>query len=176
MQSVERLIETIKPSRYRLTIEPNLSDFTFTGQETIEFELVEPSKELVFHCKDLEISEASIGQEAVVVNYDQENQTVTFTAKNELKASEYSMDLSFNGKMDDSLEGFYRSRYEVNGEEKWLGTTQFESTYARQAFVCIDEPAVKYQYKQSRGSGRKEESDFCANTKDEYLLIGLAGG
>ncbi|KAM9960514.1 hypothetical protein ACTFIW_009656 [Dictyostelium discoideum] len=38
---------------------------------------------------------------------------------------------------------FYRSKYVVNGEDRYIGTTQFEATDARRAFPCFDEPALK---------------------------------
>ena len=54
---------------------------------------------------------------------------------------------SFSGILNDKLHGFYRSTYkDANGQEKPLASTQFESTDARRAFPCWDEPAFKAVY------------------------------
>lgn len=42
--------------------------------------------------------------------------------------------------------GFYRSKYIINGESRYAAVTQFESTYARRAFPCWDEPARKAKF------------------------------
>ena len=39
--------------------------------------------------------------------------------------------------------GFYRSKYMDGDKETYLGVTQFESTGARKAFPCMDEPERK---------------------------------
>ncbi len=143
MEKVARLVDAIKPGRYQLTLEPNLNDFAFTGRETIEFELTTASKQLVFHAQELDIAKARIENIECGISYQAENQTVAFSFDKELPAGSHKIELEFSGVLREGLEGFYRSRYEVNGQEKWLATTQFESTDARRAFVCIDEPAAK---------------------------------
>jgi puromycin-sensitive aminopeptidase len=46
--------------------------------------------------------------------------------------------------LNDKLHGFYRSTYKgADGKDKPLASTQFESTDARRAFPCWDEPAFK---------------------------------
>ena len=47
------------------------------------------------------------------------------------------------GKINDSLVGFYRSKYTSDNETKYLAVTQFEETYARQSFPCFDHPSKK---------------------------------
>ena len=42
------------------------------------------------------------------------------------------------------MAGYYRSKYtDMNGDSKFMGTTQFEALDARRAFPCWDEPARK---------------------------------
>jgi len=53
--------------------------------------------------------------------------------------------MSFTSSLNDQLVGFYRSTYidEASGEERLLAVTQFETTDARRAFPCLDEPNMK---------------------------------
>ena len=52
--------------------------------------------------------------------------------------------MEFNGNLSTGLNGLYKSVY-TDGQNvtKSLATTQFESTYARQAVPCFDEPQFK---------------------------------
>ena len=54
-----------------------------------------------------------------------------------------TVDLEFEGILNDRLLGFYRSKYQQNGKTKYLATTQFEAADARRAFPCWDEPELK---------------------------------
>ena len=54
------------------------------------------------------------------------------------------LDILFVGELNDQMAGFYRSSYkDADGNTQYLATTQFESTDARRAFPCWDEPALK---------------------------------
>lgn len=143
MKNVEHLITTIKPSAYVLDLTPDLATFTFNAKEKIIFELVKPSRELIFHSRDLDIKKAAIGDQELQVTYNKDDETVALSAESELSAGEYTLDIEYSGVINDSLHGWYRSKYDQDGTTKWLATTQFESTSAREAFVCIDEPAAK---------------------------------
>ncbi|KAG6450131.1 hypothetical protein O3G_MSEX006401 [Manduca sexta] len=60
---------------------------------------------------------------------------------------DYTLQISFEGSISNSLTGFYRSSYtSSNGDVKQLGVTQFEPTFARSAFPCFDEPAFKAKF------------------------------
>ena len=55
-----------------------------------------------------------------------------------------TLHLAFTGILNDKLHGFYRSTFTDDaGVEHVIATTQMESTDARRAFPCWDEPELK---------------------------------
>ena len=140
---VRRLVATIVPRRYLLELDVDLAAFTFTAMQQVEFELLDPGRSLVWHADGLDISNAKLDGQAVAITYQPQAQTVTFEVGTEVTTGSHVLTLQFAAAIQDSLHGFYRSRYEAKGQMKWLATTQFEAIHAREAFVCIDEPAAK---------------------------------
>lgn len=72
---------------------------------------------------------------------------VAFPLEEPLHVGAASLHIEFSGVLNDYLQGFYRSKYIVDGVEKYMATTQFESTDARMAFPCWDEPALKARFR-----------------------------
>ncbi len=143
-----RLGTHIKPERYNLTLKPDLEAFTFSGKEVINITLYKAVKEIVLHSKDIDIETAEITQGkdmqfAQKISYDIKAETVTFFFKKPIKKGKAKLSVVFEGAINETLRGFYRSRYTLAGKTKHLATTQFEATDARRAFPCFDEPAQK---------------------------------
>ena len=141
---------SVKPEKYLLTLEPNLDDFTFQGEETIEVRVLEPTSEVQFNCVEIEILWCSLttaagdSLEPNETTFDTSRETVTFSFDSQLVVGPAKLHIRFTGELNDKLRGFYRSRYiDPEGRERYLATTQFEATDARRAFPCWDEPAVK---------------------------------
>ncbi|KAK6617705.1 hypothetical protein RUM44_005293 [Polyplax serrata] len=65
----------------------------------------------------------------------------------------YSVTIPYHGEITQGLVGFYRSSYKdlETGETRWMGVTQFESTDARRALPCFDEPAFKARFQVNLG-------------------------
>ncbi len=144
MKNAKRLLENIVPRHYKLQLEPDFNDFSFEGQEVVTFELKRPTDYLELHASGLKISLATINkQPAETIDYKKNDQSVIIKFSSELSIGTYDLELKFAGSLRQDLHGFYRSSYLHNGEEKWIATTQFEPTAAREAFICIDEPAAK---------------------------------
>lgn len=69
---------------------------------------------------------------------------IIVTFGSEIPAGEFTLETVFNYTISDSLLGFYIATYENEaGEIKNIATTQFQTTHARKAFPCFDEPALK---------------------------------
>jgi puromycin-sensitive aminopeptidase len=146
-----RLPNHISPIHYKLTIKPDLEAFVFSGNEIIKININKDTKKITLHSKDLDIETVSIGskkntkekQFAHKITYNTEKETASFYFKNNIKKGKYEISITFCGIINENLRGFYKSKYTLNGEEKYIATTQFEATDARRAFPCFDEPAHK---------------------------------
>src|SRR3990172_275627 len=143
-----RLPMHVKPERYKIMLKPDLNEFTFTGEETIYLKLEKPTKQITLHAVDLEIESVEFIHKnkqivAGKISYQPEDETITFTFPKPLQKGKSQLKLIFKGILNDKMRGFYRSRYEVDGASKYMATTQFESTDARRAFPCFDEPSQK---------------------------------
>ncbi len=143
-----RLPNHIRPSRYEITIRPDLENFTFSGEETIYLSLLKSSKSITLHSIEIEIDSAEFihGNKDVwagKITYDTKKETATFTFPKTIQKGKGKLKLIFRGILNNKMRGFYRSAYQHDGKLKHLATTQFESTDARRAFPCFDEPAQK---------------------------------
>jgi len=147
-----RLPTTVAPERYELTLAPDLANWTFTGEEKISLNVHEPVREIVLNAAELELHSIELrladgkvlpGQPSL----DAENEQATLSFSENVPAGRHELQIKFSGILNDKLHGFYRSTYkDENGRERRLASTQFESTDARRAFPCWDEPACKAVY------------------------------
>ena len=143
-----RLVSHVKPERYILELKPDLESFTFAGKEMVSIITYQDVKAITLHAKDIEVTTASISQGKIVqfasdTKYDTKKETVTFKFKKPIKKGKATLSLVFEGIINETLRGFYKSTYEIEGVTKHIATTQFEATDARRAFPCFDEPAHK---------------------------------
>ncbi len=145
-----RLPRIAVPSRYELLLEPDLEAFTFTGTCSTTLDVQHDSDVLVLNAIELELSAASVradGGAAVAadrIDYDEATERVTLHFPGPLTPGAYVLDTEFTGLLNDKLHGFYRSTFtDAAGDPQVIATTQFESTDARRAFPCWDEPEYK---------------------------------
>ncbi|MDG2027834.1 MAG: M1 family metallopeptidase [Acidimicrobiales bacterium] len=152
MTSDPRLPSHVVPHRYDLILEPDIPAATFRGSVTIDVELVEKTDEIVCNATDLEIDSALVvtGEGAAAVEHipdirlDAETERMHLTLPTDLPPGPARVTATFRGTINDQLRGFYRSTYaDEHGVEHTIATTQFQSTDARRAFPCWDEPAWK---------------------------------
>jgi len=143
------LPETTRPSKYRITLQPDLQNFTFKGEQSVDLLVLEPTSTIVLNAVDLEITSVALHANGTTlssrsVTIDKEAETATLDFGEIVQPGEARLEMAFTGELNDKLIGFYRSEYTgQDGETRYLATTQFEPTDARRAFPCWDEPAKK---------------------------------
>jgi len=142
------LPKTIKPIKYDLEIKPNFDNFNFNGEEIINLNVIKEAQEIIINSRDLEITEVFIDNiKAIKIIYNVKTQTATFFFKEKIKKGNFNLKIKFNGKVSNSLRGFYKSTYVLdNGSKKTMLTTQFEANDARSCFPCFDEPELKAKF------------------------------
>ncbi|QLH02736.1 aminopeptidase [Nitrosopumilus cobalaminigenes] len=134
------------PKNYQLTFEPNLTKFTFSGNETITADCKKLTNLITMDCAEIKITSCTIKSKGKIITSsaktDEKKEKLQIKLGQKIKGK-ISIDLEFQGILNDRLLGFYRSQYVQNGKTKYLATTQFEAADARRAFPCWDEPESK---------------------------------
>ncbi|MGH9057202.1 MAG: M1 family metallopeptidase [Acidimicrobiales bacterium] len=154
-----RLPRTAVPLRYRIHLRPDFESNTFRGDERVELQVVESTDELVCNAAELDIHSARLrplpaatgagrpeapGDPDLTVTLDPERERSHFRLPQSIPPGNYELGLEFTGAFNHKLRGFYLNTFvDETGQERVLATTQFQSTDARRAFPCWDEPDRK---------------------------------
>lgn len=156
-----RLPDHIIPFHYDLHMEPDMVEDTYTGSVSIHLNLNEPSTHLWLHIRETYVTAvptlqlsgptgiSTVGVKGCFEYTPQEY--VVVEATEQLKATSaqehYILTLHFQGWLNGSLVGFYKTTYQENGETRKIAATDHEPTDARKSFPCFDEPNKKATYK-----------------------------
>jgi aminopeptidase N len=139
----ERLPQTVRPEHYTLSLTPDLTAATFSGVETIDVTLAEPSSSITLNSAEIVFKSVTVNaggkQQTGSVSLNDEKEQATFTFPASIPAGHATLSISYTGILNDKLRGFYLSKT----AKRNYAVTQFESTDARRAFPSFDEPAFK---------------------------------
>lgn len=117
-----RLPDTISPLHYNLLIHPNLTSLDFTGSVQIQIEVLQDTKTIILHSKDLHISSARLldpniaQQQALKVLEYPYFQQIALISDNALlkRGHVYLVELKFAANLSESFHGFYKSTYRTS--------------------------------------------------------------
>uniref|UniRef100_A0A3P8YL37 Aminopeptidase n=1 Tax=Esox lucius TaxID=8010 RepID=A0A3P8YL37_ESOLU len=156
-----RLPDALSPVSYNITLWPRLQVnqdglYIFTGQSAVVFECKKPTDLILIHSNKLNLTLIN-GRHARLTGLggatpptikdswlQVETEFLVIQLNGKLSAGKiYMLFTEFKGELADDLEGFYRSEYTEDGVLKVVATSQMQPTYARKAFPCFDEPAMK---------------------------------
>ncbi|GIY99957.1 glutamyl aminopeptidase [Caerostris extrusa] len=149
-----RLPDFIQPNRYNITLQPDIVTTTFTGEETIDFNVTRATDYIIIHEKELNITKTEVrdvgGKKiavAEVISYKR-NDFLVIRFEDKAPPGSYVLQLEFSGRFSSDGKGVARYKYfdRATRETRFVLATQFEATFARKVFPCFDEPAMKAKF------------------------------
>jgi aminopeptidase N/puromycin-sensitive aminopeptidase len=139
----QRLTKTVRPEHYALTLTPDLKAATFTGTESIDLALSDPTDSIALNANEITFQSVKIQsdgkEQTATVALDKEKEQAIFTFPTKVPAGKARLSIQYSGILNGELRGFYLSKT----ARRNYAVTQFESTDARRAFPSFDEPAFK---------------------------------
>ena len=117
--TAQRLPGTVIPDHYTLWFEPDLAKETFRGRESIRVTLTEPTTSITLHAAEITFGEVTItsgGRTQIAkVTTDAKSETATLTVPERLAEGQATIQIAYNGILNDKLRGFYISK--ANGRK-----------------------------------------------------------
>jgi tricorn protease interacting factor F2/3 len=136
----------IKPTHYRIRLDPDLKNFLFAGTTEILFETERSVCEICLHAAELAFWNCKVELEGGGVDcpfsVGPREEELKIHLPREM-AGEIRVSIDFTGRISSKMAGFYRSRYVQEGRERTMAVTQFQESDARRAFPCLDRPRDK---------------------------------
>lgn len=143
MAQFERLPTDVVPVNYKVELQPDLEKFSFDGRLDITAKVTKPTRRVVLNCAEISVISCTVEGQVATVTCKEEIETIWLDFETELCFGEVHIIINYTGTLNDQMRGFYRSKYIINGEERYLAVSLFESADARRALPCWDEPAFK---------------------------------
>lgn len=152
-----RLPDFIQPVHYDLEVKVLMEEDRYTGIVSISVNLSKDTRDLWLHIRETRITKLPelrrpSGEQVPIRRcFEYKKQEyVVIQAEEDLAAtsgdSVYRLTIEFEGWLNGSLVGFYRTTYTEDGQTKSIAATDHEPTDARKSFPCFDEPNKKATY------------------------------
>ncbi|MDF7682879.1 M1 family metallopeptidase [Lactobacillus sp. ESL0679] len=136
--SVKHFYETFHPEHYDLFIDVDREKKTITGTSTITGEALEDT--ILVNQKYMKIASVKEDGKDVPFTVDDDKEAIKIDLG---KTGTVTVAIAYSAPLTDTMMGIYPSYYMLDGVKKQIIGTQFETTAARQAFPCVDEPEAK---------------------------------
>lgn len=133
-----RLYDAFQPEHYDIYLNVDRQAKLITGKTVVSGNAKKET--IALNQKYLQIKSVQTADQALTFKADDQTETVKIELK---QTGKVKFSVTYQAPLTDTMMGIYPSYYEVDGQKKQLIGTQFESTAARQAFPCVDEPAAK---------------------------------
>jgi aminopeptidase N len=143
------LPQDVVPRSYLIHLEPSIETQITEGVESIEVEVLKPTKRIVLNAVDTQIAKARIENddrpEELIPQFDVDQQTVSFDLKNLLQPGKYTVSIKFQSRIIEQPHGLFIQHYGEGMPDaaEYLLASQAQTAEARRIFPCWDEPAFR---------------------------------
>ena len=168
MAKLERFYNTFQPDHYDVFIDINRAKKTINGKTTITGNATDP--QIAINQKNLQVTSVQAAGQELDFNIDNDAEAVRITLP---QTGKVTFTVTYNTKLTDSMMGIYPSYYEVNGEKQQIIGTQFETTFARQAFPCVDEPEAKATFSLAIKFDEHPGETIITNMPENHIENGI---
>nr|AAX39864.1 aminopeptidase N2 [Trichoplusia ni] len=137
-----------------LILDPD-NEAYFNGTVAIRILPYVSTSQIVIHAMELEIKTVGVYSDRTPANdiyLDHEQSTddthlLRINLKSPLPVLQpHTINIKYSGKYAPNMFGIYVSTYETNNQPQKVITSQLQPTFARRAFPCYDEPALKAKF------------------------------
>jgi aminopeptidase N len=136
----------VVPLHYEIHINPDINRMRFSGFIQITVAVRQPTRSIVLNSVDLYFQRAELLQKQIQtrrVYFDAPAGTATLEFPEEIACGEYDLQIAYEGKIYQSAQGLFLTKYNSAEGPKHMLVTQFEAVAARRFIPCWDEPAQK---------------------------------
>lgn len=166
--AVKHFYETFHPEHYDLFIDVNREKKTITGTSTITGEALEDT--ILVNQKYMKIAAVKEDGRDVPFTVDDDREAIKIDLG---KTGTVTVAITYSAPLTDTMMGIYPSYYMLDGVKKQIIGTQFETTSARQAFPCVDEPEAKATFSLAIKYDEHEGETTIANMPEVKVENGV---
>ncbi|MFD1484884.1 M1 family metallopeptidase [Lacticaseibacillus baoqingensis] len=168
MANLTHFYQTFQPAHYTVALNIDRGAKTIAGTTTIQGHASQA--QIAVHQKYLHIASVTAAGQAVAFDVDDQAEAIRISLP---KAGEVTLQIEYTAPLTDSMMGIYPSYYQVDGQRKELIGTQFETTAARQAFPCVDEPEAKATFSLAIKYDEQPGETIIANMPEDHVAAGV---
>ncbi|MFC6169749.1 M1 family metallopeptidase [Loigolactobacillus jiayinensis] len=168
MTELSHFYQAFQPTHYDVFLDIDRGAKKFSGKTMIKGNA--KTQAIAIHQKYLAIEAVEVAGQTVPFTVDDANDALRL---NLTQTGEITVTITYSAKLTDSMMGIYPSYYEVDGVKKQLIGTQFETTAARQAFPCVDEPEAKATFALAIKFDEQPGETILANMPEKRFADGV---
>ncbi len=168
MAELMRFYQSFQPEHYQVFLDINRAQKQFSGRTTITGTAKEAL--VLIHQNGLVIETVTAAGKSVPFTVDNDANALKVEVG---QPGEVTLVIAYTAALTDSMMGIDPCYYQVDGVQKELIGTQFETNFARQAFPCIDEPEAKATFDLAVKFDEHEGETILSNMPEKEVIDGV---
>ncbi|MBS1007567.1 M1 family metallopeptidase [Leuconostoc suionicum] len=158
MTQFTRLYNNFQPEHYDIYLDINRETKQFNGKTKISGNAL--VNNIALHQKNLQIQSVHINEKEIPFVIDDSADLIKISTET---IGQIDITVIYKARLTDTMMGIYPSYYELDGVKKQIIGTQFETSFARQAFPSVDEPEAKATFDLSIKFDEQPNETIIAN-------------